>query len=188
MKEIIKLGLILFLISAVAAAALGFVNAVTKGPIEAASKLADTQTRKVILSDADDFKSLEISSPDKYPLIREIYQGSKGGDTCGYTFKTVPKGYGGTIEVLIGIDTQGTVTGVDIGNQNETPGLGTKAKDEKFKGQYTGKNAQLSVIKSGTPKDDEISAISGATISSRAVTSGVNEALKYYQENLKDKN
>lgn len=188
MKEIIKLGLILFLISAVAAAALGFVNAITKEPIAEASMLADTASRQQLLPAASSFEKLDINAPESYPLITEVYEGMAGSDPCGYTFKTVPKGYGGEIEVLVGVDTKGAITGVNIGNQNETPGLGTKAKDDKFKGQYEGKTSELTVIKSGTPKDDEISAISGATISSRAVTSGVNEALKYYQENLSDNN
>ena len=188
MKEIVKLGLILFVISAIAAASLGFVNAVTKGPIEESSTLADTEARKVLLAEATDFEKLEIQSPQNYPITTEVYQGVKDGTICGYTFKTTPKGYGGVIEVLIGIDAKGTITGISIGNQNETPGLGSKAKDDEFKGQYVGKGSELIVIKSGTPKEDEISAISGATISSKAVTSGVNEALKYYQENLSKNN
>lgn len=185
MKEIVKLGLILFLISAVAAASLGFVNAVTKGPIEKSGKLADIETRKTLLPEASNFEEMKIQSPDKYPLITEIYEGTKDGDACGYTFKTIPKGYAGVVEVLIGIDAEGTITGVSIGNQKETPGLGTKAKDIRFNGQYLGKNSQLSVIKAGTPKDNEISAISGATITSKAVTSGVNEVMQYYQDNLR---
>lgn len=188
MKEVIKLGLILFLISAVAAASLGFVNAITKGPIEKAARLADTEARKILLPEASDFKELEITSRENYPLLAEVCEGTGNGKVCGYTFKSIPKGYGGVIEVLVGIDSSGAITGVDIGNQNETPGLGTKAKDEKFKGQYTGKKTDLNVIKSGVPKDNEISAISGATISSKAVTSGVNEALNYYLDNLSKTN
>lgn len=184
MKEIIKLGSILFLISAIAAASLGFVYAVTKGPIEQASQIADTETRKILLSEATEFEKMEVQSPQDYPIVKDVFKGTKDGSVCGYTFKTTPKGYAGEVEVLIGIGMSGTITGVSIGNQNETPGLGTKAKDEKFNGQYIGKGSQLIVIKAGAPKDDEISAISGATITSNAVTDGVNEALKYYEENL----
>lgn len=184
MNNIIKLGLILFMISAIAAAALGYAYAATKEPIEESKRLSDMETRKMLLAEADSFKEVTIQNPDQYPMIAEVYQGMTGDDLCGYIFKTTPKGYAGQVEVLIGISTDGTIAGVNIGANNETPGLGSKASDDKFKGQYQGKNMQLNVIKSGTPKDDEISAISGATISSRAVTSGVNEALNYYKDEL----
>ncbi len=188
MKEIIKLGLILLLISAIAAAALGFVNSATKGPIEETQRLADIETRKSLLSEADAFEERDIESPETYPVLTEVYVGTKDGAPCGYTFKTTPKGYAGPVEVLIGIDQNGAITGVNIGTNTETPGLGSKAADEKFKGQYIGKETILNVIKSGTPKEDEISAISGATITSKAVTSGVNEALNYYKDNLSESN
>ncbi len=186
MKEIIKLGAILFLISAVAAACLGFVNAVTKDPIAQASMAASVEARKALLPEATEFEQLEIQTPEDYATIREVYQGIADGEICGFTFKTAPQGYGGEVEVMVGINLNGAITSVSIGEQNETPGLGTKAKDVQFNGQYNGKSSELSVIKSGMPKDDEILAISGATITSRAVTSGVNEALAYYQNYLSE--
>lgn len=188
MKEIVKLGLILFLVSAVAAAALAYSNAVTKGPIEESKRLADTETRKTLIKEADNFNQLTIENQGDYPLITEVYEGVKGDELCGFIFKTAPKGYAGPVEVLIGIKADGTIAGVSIGSHKETPGLGSKAANVKFNGQYSGKNAVLKVIKSGTPKDDEILAISGATITSKAVTSGVNEALSYYNDNLNKNN
>ncbi len=188
MKEIVKLGLMLFLISAVAAAALGYVNAATKEPIEDSKRVEETKTRKILLTEADSFEELAVQNSDQYPIVSEIYKGTKGDDLCGYIFKTIPKGYGGQVEVLTGITLDGTIAGVDIGSNNETPGLGAKASENQFKGQYKGKGTLLNVIKSGTPKEDEISAISGATITSEAVTGGVNEALSYFKDNLNNGN
>ncbi len=187
MKEITRLGIILLIITSIAAAGLGFVNGITEGPIDEQQRLADIEARRQVLPEAEDFEQLDIQSPEKYAIITEVFKGTAGGNETGYTLKTVPGGYSGSVEVMIGINSEGVVTGVNIGNHSETPGLGAKASDEAFKGQYTGKTTdyELEVIKSGTPSDSEIAAISGATITSRAVTSGVNEAIRYFNENLK---
>ena len=81
--------------------------------------------------------------------------------------------------MIIGVCKQATVTGVKITSLSETPGLGAKASNEEFTKQYYGLEEGISVIKSGMPNGNEISAISGATITSKAVTEGVNAALKY---------
>lgn len=187
MKEIVKLGIILFIITAVAAAGLGYVNGITKEPIAEQQRLANIAARTQVLPEAEDFEQMDIKSPENYLIISEVFKGISGDSDIGYTIKTIPSGYGGEVEVMVGISIDGEITGVNIGNHNETPGLGAKASDDDFKGQYTGKNAdeEISVIKSGTPAENEIAAISGATITSKAVTRGVNEAIKYFNENLK---
>ena len=187
MKEISKLGIILLIITSIAAAGLGFVNGITNGPIEEQMRLADVEAMKQVLPDADDFEQLDIQSPDEYIIITEIFKGTAGGNEKGYTLKTIPGGYGGPVEVMIGISQDGEITGVNIGNHSETPGLGAKASEEGFMGQYKEKNSdmEIKVIKSGAPEEDEIEAISGATITSDAVTNGVNEAIKYYNKELK---
>lgn len=87
---------------------------------------------------------------------------------------TEAKGYGGAIEVMTGIRPDGTVSGVTILSMSETPGLGAKTKESSFLRQYTGANApDLAVNKDG----GTVNAVSGATISSRAVTEAVNSAI-----------
>ena len=83
--------------------------------------------------------------------------------------KNFPKGYGGEMEVMVGVDMEGKVTRINVGNNNETPGLGQNATKPEFQAQFTSKNWNegVSVIKSGTPKDNEIVAIAGATITSK---------------------
>lgn len=183
-NEIVKLGLILCIITAVASGLLSVVNMVTAPAIAAGIEKANNEARTKILPMAEDFEKVEGELPEG---ILEVYKGIKGSDIVGYTVKTAPKGYGGPVEVITGIAAEGMVTGVSIGTMNETPGLGAKAKDDAFISQYQDKTAdqEINVIKSGQPGATDIVAISGATISSKAVTSGVNDSLKYYNENLK---
>ncbi|MFR2465176.1 MAG: FMN-binding protein, partial [Clostridia bacterium] len=107
----------------------------------------------------------------------------------GVAMKVMGTGYGGDMEMAVGIDADGNVTGVSIISHGETPGLGAKATEADFIDQYSGKNAKetLTVVK-GDAAENEISAISGATITSRGVTEGVNEALQYYTVYLKEGN
>lgn len=186
MREIVKLGLILLAITAVAAMVLGYTNDITKGPIEKQMLQADIAARQSVLSEATDFEEVATDQYTGYNNITEVYKGMKNGETIGYTIKTNPGGYGGPVEVMIGITVENVVSGVSIGNHAETPGLGAKASGE-FKDQYTGKStgAEIKVIKSGQAQDNEIVAISGATITSNAVTSGVNSAIKLFNEKLK---
>lgn len=183
MKDILKLGVTLFVICAVAALVLGIANNITSPVIEERNIQASNKSRQIVLSDAEEFKQLEGMNSD---IVVEVYEGLKGGDVIGYTIKTSPKGYGGAVEVMVGISTDGKITGVDIGNHSETPGLGSKASDPAFKDQYLDKNVanSLLVVKGSVNNDNEISAISGATITSNGVTSGVNAAMKIYNEKL----
>lgn len=187
MREILKLGLILLIITTVAAAVLGFTNEVTKAPIENQIIQANISARQSVLPDAEEFEPLETELFNGYDNILEVYKGMKNGTPVGYTIKANSNGYGGPIEVMIGIGQDGIVHGVSVGNHTETPGLGAKASEDSFKGQYTGKSAdgELTVIKSGVPKDNEVQAIAGATISSRAVTNSVNMAIRLFNEKLK---
>lgn len=183
MNNILKLGLNLLIICAVAAGLLAGTNQITAPIIAQRNEQANNEARKIVLQDASEFKLL---NSDKYKSgsdveVVEVYEGLNGSDIAGYTIKVLPSGYAGAIEVMVGIKNDGTISGVNIGNMTETPGLGAKAKEEAFYGQYLGKPAtQLSVIKSGSAGETEIQAISGATITSDAVTSGVNAAVEVY--------
>ncbi|MEG0180639.1 MAG: RnfABCDGE type electron transport complex subunit G [Peptostreptococcaceae bacterium] len=183
MKDIFKLGSILFLICAVAALMLTVTNNVTSPVIEKINIQANNESRKEVLQEAEEFKKLENIKGD---LVEEVYQGSKGGEVVGYTIKTTPKGYGGQVEVMVGISKNGEISGVKIGNHSETPGLGSKASEPAFKDQFKGKNTEksLTVVKGNASNDNDISAISGATITSKAVTSGVNAAMDVYINEL----
>lgn len=183
MNSILKLGLNLFVICAVASGLLAGTNQITAPLIEQRNEQANNEARQTVLPDASEFKILDSN---KYKSgsdveVVEVYEGLNGSDITGYTIKVLPSGYAGEIELMVGIKADGTISGVNVGNMNETPGLGAKAKEEAFYGQYLGKPAtELSVIKSGAAGETEIQAISGATITSKAVTTGVNAAVEVY--------
>ena len=183
MKDILKLGITLFAICAVAALVLGVTNNITAPVIEERNIQASNEARKIVLSEADEFKELDGMNSD---IVLEVYEGIKDGQVIGYTIKTSSKGYGGAIELMVGISKDSKITGVEIGNHSETPGLGSKATEPMFKNQYVNKDVlnSLLVVKGSTNNDNEISAISGATITSNGVTSGVNAAMKIYNEKL----
>ena len=88
-----------------------------------------------------------------------------------------PRGFGGEIVMIVGVNTEGVVTGVVITEMSETAGLGAKADDPSFLSQYVGKSGSLTVVK-GNAGETQISAITGATVTSRAVTDGVLAAMK----------
>jgi len=187
MREITRLGSILFIITAVAAAILAYTNMITEAPIADQILQANITARQSVLQDANSFEEVDKDVFEGYANILEVHKGINNGQIVGYAIKTNPAGYGGPIEVMVGISTEAVVTGINVGNHTETPGLGDLATDDKYEGKYAGKKAlqDLTVIKAGSPKENEIIAISGATITSVAVTSGVNAAIKLFNEKLK---
>ena len=155
MKDILKLGVTLFAICAVAALVLGVTNNITAPVIEERNIQASNEARKTVLPEADEFKELEGMNSD---IVLEIYEGIKDGQVIGYTIKTSSKGYGGAIELMVGISKDSKITGVEIGNHSETPGLGSKATEPMFKNQYVDKDVlnSLLVVKGSTNNDNEM--------------------------------
>ena len=104
-----------------------------------------------------------------------------GKDTIGYiVMVTTPNGYGGNISIALGVDVDGTVAGTQILTISETPGLGMNATNEEFMTQFSEKKVPAFVVtKTGAKEENEIDALSGATITTNAVTNGVNAAIHY---------
>ena len=114
--------------------------------------------------------------------MKSVLEGKDAsGAVVGHVINSMSNNsYGGAVKLSIGFDMDGTITGVGIREISDTPGLGLKAKDAKYRDQFIGKNAEsLTVTKSGATADNEIDAISGATITSNATTNAVNAALYY---------
>ena len=173
--SILKTGAILLIIGFVCTLLLSLCNYVTKDKIAALAVEAENEAMTKTLPAAKEFVAMDYEGDS---LVTAVYEGkSENGDTAGYCVKAEPTGYGGVISMIVGVDVNGTVTGVDIVDMDETPGLGAKADSDEFTDRYTGKTAGIKVNKSGVPADNEISAISGATITSKAVTEGVNAAV-----------
>ncbi len=180
-KEIIKTALSLFLICAVAAGLLAGINGVTAPAIAENNLQKANESRKTVIPEATSFEEAAAADGTIY------YVALKNTEKIGYVFTTSANGYGGEIEVMTGINIDGAITKVSILAINETPGLGMKAKNEGFLNQYNGKSGKLSVTKNGKTEENEIDAITSATISSNAVTSAVNQALEMYDEIMSGK-
>lgn len=176
MRDMLKPTLSLFIICFVTAFCLAFVNGLTKGPISERAELEAQEQRMQVLPQAESFERLEDwEAQDESGIIKEVYAAFVGDKLAGYVFSAAPKGFGGEIAVTVGVDSENIVTGVSVGDNQETPGLGSKTADEKFTEQYKGKDISkgIKIVKRPVTADDEIQAVSGATISTRTVTNAV---------------
>ncbi len=162
MKDILKMGAFLAAVAAIAAGILAATYTVTAPEIEKNKVREINQALKQIIVDADSFEK-----QDGYYIAKE------GGKEIGRVFSVAPIGYSGSVEMLVGIGEEGQVTGVKIIKISETPGLGLNATNSKFLSQFKNKTSKDLL----EPKKD-IDALTGATITSRAVCDGVKEALK----------
>ncbi len=178
-KKIKRLGTILFGITAVTGLALGAVQAVTEGPIAEQRLAQKTAALSATLPGAEKFESVDLAEP--HGVVSEVYAGSGASGPAGYCLTVVTKGFGGAMTLVVGIGADEKVKGISILEMNETPGLGARAREDAFSGQFRGKPTEhaLSVVKTPPEKDNQVQAISGATISSRAVTGAVNAACAY---------
>ncbi|MGE4282686.1 MAG: RnfABCDGE type electron transport complex subunit G [Clostridia bacterium] len=187
-NEIIRLGAILCAITFAVALILALGNLATEDKIIELTKQAQNDARKAVLPSASEFEEVKVEGlgDGEYKTVKSVFAGKSDGNVVGYSIGVAPNGFGGAIDMIVGIDNAGKITGITIVNFAETPGLGTRADEPKFKDQYAGKSTDnsLAVIKNGTPKDNEIVAISGATITSNAVTEGVNSAIEVVKEKL----
>lgn len=183
-NDVIKLGLILAVISFVASGILAVVNNTTAPIIQAQELAASDMARQALLPDATSFEKQDAEYGEN---VVDVYSALNGSETVGYIVTTKTKGYGGVFDVITGIKSDGTVSGVKLGTLNETPGLGAKAADALFIDQFASLSTEKEafVSKNATGAESEIVAISGATITSDAVTKGVNEAIALYNNSLK---
>ena len=181
-KNVAKLALILFIITAISALLLALTNYVTKDAIAQQTEQKNIQARQQVLPEASSFKEVEDienytkETGDQAGTVVEVYGGYKDENLVGYTVKTTPQGFGGPVEILTGISTEGKVTGVTILSHEETPGLGARSIEPEFQEQFRDldANSEVTVIKNAEPSGNQIQAITGATITSKAVTLGVN--------------
>ena len=197
MNKIVKNTLILTAITVVAGLLLGVVYGVTKDPIAKAQEEAKQEAFRSVLSDAETFESdTEFDADAASALLKEngytsddISEVAEGkdasGETVGYVVNvTSHEGYGGDIDISVGIREDGTVTGIEMLSISETAGLGMRAKEPSFYNQFAGQQAEKFYVSKDGGDGQPIDALSGATITSRAVTGAVNTALGYYQTAL----
>ena len=191
----IKDALVLFIITLISGLLLGAVYDITKAPIEAAENKAKQAAYLKVFPEAKNFEENPAETEKISAMAEELFtQGfgnvlinevvtakDSGGNTVGRVVTSTSKeGYGGNIKVSVGIDAEGTITGITFLTLAETPGLGMRAQNESFYGQFANKKVEkFSVTKTPASSDDQINAISGSTITSNAVTNAVNAALYF---------
>ena len=166
---IARLAITLLLITAVVAAGLACVNAVTAPEIEALNVQKTQNAIQAVLPGGGE----EIAFTDDSGSVSTIYKGQSG-----YAVEVTPAGFNGTVTMMVGVDNAGQVLGISIVNHTETAGLGAEAASEgaagtAFRSQFAGMSGSVSVSKDG----GQVDALTGATITSRAVCAGVNAAL-----------
>ena len=176
-KNMVKMIVCLVAIAIVTAALLAFVNGLTAPVIEKNNQAQLQNSLKEVLP-ADSFNIVK----DENGVT--VYSAEKGGKVLGYCVVNTQKGYGGDVKVMTGVNIDGSVNEVKILEHSETPGLGANAEKEYFIDQFIGKLKGVAVNKNN-PAGNEIKAISGATITSTAVTNAVNAAIEIAEEAAK---
>jgi Na+-translocating ferredoxin:NAD+ oxidoreductase subunit G len=198
-NTIVKDALALFLITLIAGLSLGYVYQITKEPIKNEQLRAKQESYQTVFSDAITF---DEDSDLSEVLIKEapgILEGSdlagalisevllakdQSSNQLGYVLSITSKeGYGGDINISLGISNDGMITGMEILSMSETAGLGANAGQDKFKKQFYGIQDQVVYTKTGKLADNEIDVISGATITTKAVTNAVNAGLSFVKNN-----
>lgn len=169
---ILRLTVTLLLITALAAASLGAVNAITKDLIAANKLLKTQQALEEVLPGAEGMTLIDQGNG----IVQGVYAPSEASAVQGHAVQVAPNGFGGEIVMIVGIDAEGKVCGISVVSHAETPGLGAVAAaatpaGEGFRGSFFGKGGTLTI--------DDVDAMSGATITSQAVVDGVNAALDY---------
>ena len=194
MNKILKNTLILTAITVISGLALGLVYEVTKEPIAKAQAAEKQEACALAFPEADSFESMEIDKEAASQAVKEmgvnatvdeVYSAKMGDSEVGYVITTTDKdGYGGDVQISVGVMKDGSVNAISILSLNETAGLGMRAKEPKFYNQYAEKKTDRFYVSKDGGDGQAIDALSGATITSRAVTGAVNTALGYYQNAL----
>lgn len=197
MKKILKDTLALTMITVVIGLLLGIVYEVTKDPIARQEEKAKMEACAEVFPEAAGFESVDLSGKTK--ALRTLL------DNAGYQAQTIDEisdaldaegnriglvitvtsseGYGGDIKFSMGVSEDGTLNGISFLSISETAGLGMRADTDEFKSQFSGKKVEsFAYSKTGASADNEIDALSGATITTNAVTNGVNAGMCAFQE------
>ena len=196
-KKIVHDALVLFAFTVVLGLILGVVYGITKGPIDQVNYEKTQSAYKQVFEDADSFEEYadfdtaaaeDLMAQNGYSDDIEAVNTAldASGNPLGYVLTVTAKdGSQGSITFSVGIQTDGTVNGYSITSISETPGLGMKAEEEDFYSQFENKTVdKFTVVKQKPASDDQIEAITGSTITSKAMANGCNAAIYYFQNAL----
>ena len=185
-NDIVKPALVLLVVAMVSGLCLSVVYAVTREP--AAQRMAETVAIAItrVFPEGGDIVASEGFEGDAEIFQLQYIQ--RDGTTVGYAIGSRFMGFGGVISLLVGINTDGEITGMDVLQHSETPGFGGNLTQPWFTEQFIGKYGHLIYLPAGTePEDtgsDEVVSLTSATSTTRAVLQAVNNALTYFEQNL----
>ena len=180
MKEYFKFALVLFIVAAVASGILAFVDSFTKPIIEANQKKEKELARKTVLPQATKFDSICTINNEPAYVAKDA-----SGNIVGYTFVAAGFGYSSNVKTMVGLKSDLSINKIKIIFQSETPGLGANSQKPWFQNQFSGKKlSQLKVDKDG----GDIKSLTGATITSRAVTNSINKGITIIKNTIKTDN
>lgn len=175
---------ILLITTALAGISLGFINDITKGPKAKAKLEKKINALKTVLPEFNNnpVENVKLVKHDQARDSVEIYLAKKDNIPVGTAVVgTSEKGYSGLVKIMVGFATDGTITNISVLEQKETPGLGTKMKDDKFIRQFRGKHPSEFILKVKKDKGD-VDALTGATITTRAFSEATQMAYDVFEE------
>lgn len=180
MNQLVRFGFILGIICLLATFVLALTYEVTKPKIDEQLRIEEKESLEIIMPGADSFEEKSIDGIEYFEAL------NKDKEFMGYCIRVVGNGYNGYIRMLVGIDAAGVIKGVEILEQYETPGLGANIdqtrpgeKEPYFLRQFKGKQARTVTVKK------DIDAITGATISSKAVSDAINKTTSEFLAKVK---
>ena len=181
MKNIIRTGFALAFVCLIASTGLALTYSLTKDQIERQIREQQLKAAKKVLpmvEKTEDFKDLEDlveKAKESVDIADKIFEGYKDGKVVGYAIQVLPKGYGGPVKTVVGLNLEGEVLAIEVVSHLETPGLGTEVIEGQFMEQFPGKTFEdIIELNKG------IDGITGATKTSRAITKGIRAALDIY--------
>ena len=178
MNYIIKPAAVLLITSVITIAALSVVYNLTLEPIERQKRRTQETAMKEVLPGVSEYREIPA---EKTGSIVAIYEGVNGNTLAGYVVQLSPEGYSGNIDLMVGISVlDKKITGMRVLRHSETPGLGALAVKEDFYRRYNNKALVPLGVTRTSPGDNEIQAITSATITTRAITNAVNEAIEWF--------
>lgn len=169
LKDVLIPTVALLVICLVATTLLAFTNSITSEKIALNAVETENASRNVVLPGGATYSEVTIAENG----VTYCTGYDKIGNEIGYVFTAGAKGYGGTVSVMVGLDADGTILGIEILSHSETPGLGANAVKPDFKDRFEGKSGVLTVDKVSNDGQN-VQAITAATITSKAVVSAVN--------------
>ena len=191
MNKIIKNTLILAAITVVSGLVLGAAYEVTKDPIAQTQAKQKQEACQAVYPEADSFEAMDVDQKAAKEAIKkmgtnatvdEVYSAVMDGSEAGYVITVTDKdGYGGDIQITVGIMADGTVNGISFLSISETAGLGMRAKEPNFYNQFAGQQAEKFYVSKDGGDGQPIDALSGATITTNAMTNGVNAGLAAFR-------